>query len=401
MKALERKVLRDLRGMWSQALAIVLVVASGIGGFLGTLGAVESLAQARDAFYESTHFADVFATVRRAGTDVAARIAEIPGVTDVQATVQSMARVRIPGSADPVLGQLIGRDSVHAGRLNTLVLRSGRWPQAASRAGHLEGVVSELFAEANHLGAGRCVSALMNGKLRELCITGTVLSPEYVFGGVMGMPDKRAFGVFWVDAGELAAALDLAGAFNHLAIKLAPDAARAEVIEQVTRRLAPYGGAPAYGREQQPSNSMLDNEIREQHVMGTLLPAIFLLVSGFLLHVVSARLIVTQREQVAALKALGYGNGSLVGHYLQLMAPIVLTGFVLGWLLGAWMEHGILSLYSEMFRFPALAPVMPIGLALMGLGLVVATAVLGTLSAIGATVRLAPAEAMRPPAPGR
>jgi hypothetical protein len=33
---------------------------------------------------------------------------------------------------------------------------------------------------------------------------------------------------------------------------------------------------------------MLDNEIREQRVLGTVLPAIFLAVAGFLLHVVTA-----------------------------------------------------------------------------------------------------------------
>ena len=32
MRALDRKLLRDLRTMWSQALTIALVVASGVGG---------------------------------------------------------------------------------------------------------------------------------------------------------------------------------------------------------------------------------------------------------------------------------------------------------------------------------------------------------------------------------
>ena len=67
---------------------------------------------------------------------------------------------------------------------------------------------------------------------------------------------------------------------------------------------------------------MLDNEIREQHVLGTVLPAIFLAVAGFLLHVVTARLVATQREQVAALKALGYANRSIALHYLKLVAPL-------------------------------------------------------------------------------
>ena len=47
MKALDLKLLRDLRLLWSQALTIALVVASGIGGFITSLSAVDSLALAR------------------------------------------------------------------------------------------------------------------------------------------------------------------------------------------------------------------------------------------------------------------------------------------------------------------------------------------------------------------
>ena len=61
MKALDRKLLRDLRLMWSQALTIALVVASGIGGFVTTLSAVDSLALARDHFYAQGRFADAHA----------------------------------------------------------------------------------------------------------------------------------------------------------------------------------------------------------------------------------------------------------------------------------------------------------------------------------------------------
>ena len=66
MKALDRKLLRDLRTMWSQVLTIALVVASGAGGFLTSLSAIDSLADARDIFYAQGHFADIFVTVKRA-----------------------------------------------------------------------------------------------------------------------------------------------------------------------------------------------------------------------------------------------------------------------------------------------------------------------------------------------
>jgi len=78
VKALDRKLLRDLLLMWSQALTIALVVASGVGGFLTTLSAVDSLAYARDAFYASGRFADVFATVKRAPDALVQTLHDIP-----------------------------------------------------------------------------------------------------------------------------------------------------------------------------------------------------------------------------------------------------------------------------------------------------------------------------------
>ena len=84
MKALDRKLLRDLRLMWSQALTIALVVASGIGGFITTLSAVDSLALARDRFYASGRFADVFASVKRAPVALTETLRATPGVADVQ-----------------------------------------------------------------------------------------------------------------------------------------------------------------------------------------------------------------------------------------------------------------------------------------------------------------------------
>ena len=124
-------------------------------------------------------------------------------------------------------------------------------------------------------------------------------------------------------------AYDMRGAFNRIAIKRAPGAAETAVIAEVERAIAPWGGREAHGREDQTSHAMLDNEIREQQVLGTVLPSIFLAVAAFLLNVVVSRLVATQREQIAALKALGYPNRSIGGYYLRLVLAIVTTGLLL------------------------------------------------------------------------
>jgi len=95
--ALDRKLLRDLARMWSQALTIALVVASGVGGFVTSLSAVDSLVAARDRFYAEERFADVFASVKRAPDALAETLRAIPGVADVQTTVEQVVDHPMPG----------------------------------------------------------------------------------------------------------------------------------------------------------------------------------------------------------------------------------------------------------------------------------------------------------------
>jgi putative ABC transport system permease protein len=405
VKALHHKLLRDLRLMWSQALTIALVVGSGVGGLLTTLSAVDSLAAARDRFYADAHFADVFAAVKRAPAAMAATLTELPGVADVQTTAEFDVRITLEGVSDPIVGHLIGIDRRHPLRMNQVTLRRGLAddgaPGPARTDGALPAWVSETFATAHRLEPGARVSALVNGRLRTLVITGIALSPEYVFAGLWGMPDQRGFGVFWVDREALAAAYDMAGAFNRVAIKLAPGADERAVLQRVQEALARYGAREAYGREDQTSHAMLDSEINEQRVLGTVLPAIFFGVAAFLLNVVISRLVATQREQIAALKALGYANRMIAVHYLQMVLLIVLAGVLLGIAMGDVLGTMFTGLYAEFFRFPVFEHRLDPTLVLLALLLALATAVLGTLNAIAATVRLAPAEAMRPPAPGR
>lgn len=241
--ALDRKLLRDLARMWSQALTIALVVASGVGGFVTSLSAVDSLVAARDRFYAEERFADVFASVKRAPDALAETLRAIPGVADVQTTVEQVVRVRLEGVSDPIVGRLIGIHDREPPRMNRVVVRSGRAPEPGEAGrrgdGRIEALVSAGFADVRGLKPGDTVTALVNGKERGLLVVGTALSPEYVFASLGGHPDMRGFGVFWVDRDTLASAYDMEGAFTQVAAKLAPGASERDVVARLTRALEP------------------------------------------------------------------------------------------------------------------------------------------------------------------
>ena len=66
LRALDRKLIRDLLGMKGQAAAIAMVMAAGVTMFVAYFSNFDSLQRACAAYYERARLADVFATVTRA-----------------------------------------------------------------------------------------------------------------------------------------------------------------------------------------------------------------------------------------------------------------------------------------------------------------------------------------------
>jgi putative ABC transport system permease protein len=326
-------------------------------------------------------------------------VSQLPGVAQVETTVVRDVQVAITGVSDPIIGKLIGIDPQHPPQINRVFLRSGRMIMARS-GGRLDVLVSEAFAMARGLQPGDHLSALINGKREELVVAGIALSPEFIFAGFSGAPDLKGFGVFWLDQTALASAYDMNGAFNHLNIRLAPQASTDATLAGIDRVLQAWGGIRAYGRDEQMSHTRVESEIKEQRVLGTILPTIFLAIAAFLLNVVLGRQILLQREQIAALKALGYDNASIGWHYIKLALLIVSVGLILGLGAGTWLGELLTTLYRKSFSFPVFHYRVRPELLLAAVIATSAAALGATWQAIRSSVRLAPAEAMRPRAPG-
>ena len=398
MSAIVKKLLRDLWGMRGQALAIAIVIVSGVATFVAALGTMDALTRSQQSFYEEARFGDAFAALKRAPNDVGRRLQSLEGVSAVQTRVVADARLNVAAFDEPITGQLLSLPERGQPTLNRLVVREGRLPRAGREA---ETAVSEAFAEAHNLMPGDEVTAIINGRRRALRIVGIVLSPEYVYqiapGGFFPMPER--FGVLWMTRSALGAAYDMDGAFNSASFTFTAGATPKDVLDRIDQVLDAYGGRDAYLRKDQVSHRYLTEELRQLEQLVTVMPVIFLGVAAFLLNVVIGRLIRTQREVIATLKAFGYSDGAVGVHYMGMVMVIVLLGSVGGVAVGWWMGRALSGLYLEFYKFPELHYALDLGTILIAVGVTAAAALGGTLYAVWQAVDLQPARAMQPEPP--
>ena len=285
--------------------------------------------------------------------------------------------------------------------LNALFIRQGRYLEPGRGD---EVLISEAFAEANKLRLGDSIGAIINGRWEQFKIVGIALSPEYVYevrGGGELYPDNKRFGIIWMGREALGKAYDLDGAFNNVTLSLSPGAKEIEIISQIDRLLARYGGLGAYGREEQVSHQILSDEIKGLEIMGTMLPSIFLGIAAFLLHVVLSRLVSTQRGQIAILKAFGYDNWAIGGHYLKFVLTIVTFGSILGIFGGLWLGIQLTEIYTRLFKFPLLRYDFSPRVLATAMIVSYTAAGLGALMAVSKAVSLPPAQGMRPEPPAQ
>ena len=199
MRALDRKLLRDLKRLWAQALAIALVVAAGSRRSSWRWARTARSTDTRIAYYERNRFADVFALVRRAPQSaLAAEIAQIPGVAAVEARIAKLALLDIPGLSEPATAQFVSLPDGRPARRSTgSICGSAACP---SRIAPNEVVVSESFAKAHGFAPAIAILGDPERTQAQPRRRRHALSPEFIYaiGPGDSMPDDRRFGVVWM-----------------------------------------------------------------------------------------------------------------------------------------------------------------------------------------------------------
>jgi len=398
MQAIDKKLWRELWNMRMQAIAIAMVIVSGVSIFVMSLSTTDSLYETRENYYRQHHFAEVFATLKRAPRSLVRQIESIPGVDKVEARVVAYITIDVEGFSDPASAHMLSLPYDSPGRLNRLFLREGR---LFSRGQDNEVIVSEEFARAHGFEQGDTVTAIINGRRKSLSIIGFAHSPEYIYQIAPGalFPDHARYSVMWMAQKPLASAYNMEGAFNDVSMTLVRGTNPEDIIERLDTLLKPYGGLGAYARKDQLSNRFLSEELKQQRTIATIFPVIFFAVAAFLLNVVISRIISLEREQVGTLKAFGYSNFDVGIHYIKLVLMIVLIGVTAGTVAGIWMGQGMSNLYKEFYSLPFMNYILHPSVIVAAAFTSMLVAIIGTLYAVRRAAIESPAMAMQPEPP--
>lgn len=404
MKVLHRKLMRELFAAKGVLVAIISIIAVGIGCFIAMSSTYDNLEYSRQSYYRVCQMADFSVELKKVPVGDLATLTDVPGVTNILPRIVFEVTASLEGVEKPLSGQAVSLPAHENAPINRIVIKQGSYFTDQRQE---EVIINDAFARAHNLRPGDHIQLILNNRLQDLLIVGTAISSEFVYligpGGLV--PEPETYGVFYLKHDYAEDVFGFEGAANQILGHLAPefqspDRVR-QILDQLELNLDDYGVFSTTPLAQQSSHWFLKSEIDGLKVSATILPTIFLIVAALALNLLMSRMAEQQRTIVGTLKALGYSNQEIFLHFIQFGLLIGIAGGLLGILIGYSLAGAMTAQYRNFFEFPSLVNQMYPRVILLGMLISIFFAVLGTFRGVRSVVRLSPAEAMRPKPPLR
>lgn len=401
MSVLARKLRRDFARNRRQFLAVAATVFVGVTLFGASYDAYRSLEASYTELYDRLGFADLWVT----GGDVdaiAARARELDGVAAVETRHRAEVPLRIGDQR--LVARLVGLPDGSGADVNDVMVLEGRRPArdgAAGGGGAASILVERHLADHHALAPGDELTLDVSGTPTPVTVRGVVSSPEYLWPAasrqeIFSTPEE--FGVLFADD---AAVAQLAGdrATRQAVIRYAPGADGERLDRRLRDLAAEEGAVDLFTEEEQPSNSLLQQDVRGFGELAFLFPALFLTAAGLGTWVLLTRLVVSQRSIIGGLMAEGMPRRRIFGHYLGYGLVAGLGGAIPGVVAGALAAWAIAGTYTDAIDVPITVVAVDATAPAVGLAFAAVAGALAALAPAIRATRLLPAEAMRGPVP--
>ncbi|MCL2057227.1 MAG: FtsX-like permease family protein [Oscillospiraceae bacterium] len=387
------------RGIWRgrrSYIACIFLLSMGVMMYISFHLMHLNLHGAMNALYEERKFGDGFAAVAQIPLSDIAKVEAVPGIREAAATVTIDVSVDRPGFDRTITLRLSSFDPADTSRINDFQILEGTQP-------HNSGILlSEKFARASGYSVGDEITLVIGGdRVREI-VTGLVLSPEYVYAipdASQMLPDFETFGFGFMPGARLGTLSGAAGTGNRVSFLLEDGAKYRNVEPLLEEILRPYGLIYLIPRDDQLSHAMLYMEIDVIGQMSTSMPFLFMALAVIILYIMLKRIIEQERTSIGTLKAMGFGNGTVMLLYISYGVIVGLLGGIAGASFGLALNAPMTGLMLEFFDLPAARVPPDFSLIMNGMAISLLSGASGAFMGTMGILRLSPSDAMRPPAP--
>jgi len=389
---------KAFRAIWESKrvyAACMVLTSVGILIFVTMSISTNALIVARDNYYRQSRLADVFASVKAIPKTSVEKLRSVTGISDVLARLVVDARVIMSGSDKIISLRLVTIDPDLHATLNTV-----------SYAGTMfrddrDIMIGNDFFAAHHLKLGDTIRLIVYGREQDFTVCASAQSPEYVYTVKEGesLPDPETFDVAFVQEKTLFTLTNYKDTYNDLCFQLAPGFTFGNMRAVLEDKLERFGLLTLTAQKDQTSCSMMDAKIEGNLKIGRTIPFIFVLMAVIVLSIMLKRVIEQDRIQIGTLKAFGYSNGMIVGHYLVYGAITGISGGIMGCIIGYYVSGKLIGLNAAMYNLPHLVRANVTDIMTSAMCIAVVSGLAGAFAGARNVLQLSPAEAMRPSAP--
>ncbi|MCB7064699.1 ABC transporter permease [Enterocloster citroniae] len=389
MRHFRRNVFRLAGQNKGSFVGAVLIIAIGIFIYVAMMDTLRNLRDQVEEYYRTSSMADVFAQVSAISHAELERMKEIPGIAQVSGKMAEDVRILAKGQQEIVTVRLLSYDAGDA--LNRLILSEGF---KAHDSLYLGGRMAGIYG----YDKGEPLKLLWGGRGVDFSFAGICHAPDYIYsippGGAM-IPDGEIYDVACIEKKRMEELTGRQDSLNELGFSLKPGYTYEDVRFQLAQGLQPYGLVSLASKEDQGSFNMVDGEMHELISTGTVLPAMFMCISVFMLYVVLKKM--TDRDQtlIGTMKAFGMTDRELMGAYLLEGALVGAGGAVLGSVLAAPFGKYMFDMYVDFFNLPDTVYHNYMDSRINGLLIALGTGLAAVFLGVRDILSITPAQAMR------
>lgn len=328
-----RKLWRTMGTYKAQFISMIIMIALGIGIFIGFNIEWYSLEKNTDSFLRETNFAD-YRIVSESGfsADDVQNVLSVDGVKAASRFISVNADVK---ERD---GDSIALTVTENPDVSSFITVDGDGYDPDSTDGIW---VSKKYADANGIAVGDTLTFVYRNAEITGKVCGLIRAGEYLIcvrDETQLMPDPDTYSFAYISPAMMKDAL---GFEFYPQINVISDTEKKDFCERID---SAFGKTMLIlSKDENISYSGASGEAEEGKTMSTVLPVMFLLIAVLTMVTTMHRLAAKEKTQIGTLKALGFKNRRILAHYTSYALMIGLIGSALGIALGFGVAYFIMN----------------------------------------------------------